>query len=227
MRKLFILILSCSLTIAGISQNLSASNYNMLSYMDDSLKTYSLNMIFQESLNVRLSEDSVFTRQFVRALRTPFSFSYPFDSVITVSKVYAPDSSFRIFTWEYQKDENYFRQRGAIQIKTADGSLKLFPLFDMSEFTSRPVDSMRTNQNWIGAIYYNIVQKDFNGKKYYTLFGFDDYSSSVTRKWLEVLTFNQNNEPVFGGKIFSYKADSLKPEAPAYRFLLQFKKDGR
>jgi hypothetical protein len=227
MRRIYTLVIACFIAYSGSTQSLSNSNYNLLSDLEDSLKSHALNMIFHENPNMRLNEDSLFTRQFVRALRTPHSFSYPFDSIITVSKVYAPDSSFRIFTWQYQKDENYFRQRGAIQMKTTDGSLKLYPLFDMSEFTKRPVDSLRTNQNWIGAIYYNVVLKEYNNKKYYTLFGFDDYSSSVTRKWLEVLTFNQTGEPVFGGKVFTYKQDSLKPESPAYRFLLQYKKDGR
>jgi hypothetical protein len=50
-------------------------------------------------------------------------------------------------------------------MKTTDGSLKLFPLFDMSEFTNRPTDSLRTNQNWIGALYYGIVKKSLQQQR--------------------------------------------------------------
>ena len=32
---------------------------------------------------------------------------------------------------------------------------------------------VRTNEQWIGAVYYNIIQKTFN-KNYYTLLGYDE-----------------------------------------------------
>jgi hypothetical protein len=145
----------------------------------------------------------------------------------TVSRLYAPDSSFRIFTWQIERDESYYHQEGAIQMKTKDGSLKLFPLFDVSDYTSTPTDSVRSNKNWIGAIYYNIVLKEFKGKKYYTLFGYDDNDMSSTRKWLEVLTFDENDQPVFGGDYFDYKDDELKAPQPVDRFLLEYEKDAR
>lgn len=43
--------------------------------------------------------DSAFTKTLVRALQIKNSFYYPFDSVLGVSKLYAPDTSFRIITW--------------------------------------------------------------------------------------------------------------------------------
>ena len=112
-------------------------------------------------------------------------------------------------------------------MKTKDGSLKLFPLFDVSDYATTPTDSVRTNRNWIGAIYYKIILKEYKGKKYYTLFGYDDNDFSSTRKWLEILTFNQKGEPVFGGNYFDYKNDELKPPQPVARFLLEYEKDAR
>lgn len=193
--------------------------------MEDSMKKYASDMIMANFMEDRLVADSLFTRSLVRALRTPYSFSYPFDSIATVSKVYAPDSTFRIFTWQFERDESYFRQRGAIQMKTADGSLKLFPLIDASPFTANPTDSVRSNLNWIGAIYYGIVQKQYNGKAYYTLFGYDDNDIGTTRKWIDVLTFTKDGKPQFGGQFFNYPEDSIKPPQPAYRFCLEYKKD--
>ncbi len=191
------------------------------------MKPYAKDMIFAPMAEDRFSADSVFTRLFVKALRTPYSFNYPFDSVVTVSKIYPADSSFRIFTWQFERDESFFRQRGAIQMKTADGSLKLFPLIDASSFTAIPTDSVRGNTNWIGAIYYSIIEKEYQNKKYYTLFGYDDNDFSTTRKWLEVLTFDNAGVPHFGGRFFNYPEDSIKPPQPAYRFCLEYKKDAR
>ena len=112
-----------------------------------------------------MRSDSVFIRALVRTLQLKNSFYYPLDSVKGISKLYAPDSSFRIFTWNLSYDEYYSRQRGAIQMKTKDGSLKLIPLRDVSEFTADPMDSIRSKNNWIGAVYYRIIQTKYNNKR--------------------------------------------------------------
>ncbi len=223
MRKWYLFLLIFSFA-NGQAQSLTKTNTLALHKMEDSMKKYASDMIMANFMEDRLVADSLFTRSLVRALRTPYSFSYPFDSIATVSKTYAPDSSFRIFTWQFERDESYFRQRGAIQMKTADGSLKLFPLIDASPFTTNPTDSVRSNLNWIGAIYYAIVQKQYNGKNYYTLFGYDDNDIGTTRKWIDVLTF-KDSKPQFGGPFFNYPEDSIKPPQPAYRFCLEYKKD--
>ena len=66
----------------------------------------------------RFRADSFFIRMLVRSLKIPNSFYFPFDSLQTISKLYAPDSSFRIFTWQVKKDVYVFMQRGAIQMRT-------------------------------------------------------------------------------------------------------------
>ncbi len=216
----FLFIFSLKVT----AQNLSELNFSRLKKTEDSMKIYGRKMIMEKVASQRFIADSVFIRMLVRSLKTPYSFNFPFDSLETVSRIYAPDSTFRIFSWQFTRDEDYYRQRGAIQMKTADGSLKLFPLLDMSDFTNAPQDSMRTGQNWIGAIYYSIIMKTFDNKKYYTLLGFDDNNMRSTKKWIEVLTFD-NGKPVFGGPYFSVLKDSLKSSAPA-RYCMEYKKEG-
>ena len=191
------------------------------------MKIYGRKMIMEKTASQRFIADSVFIRMLVRSLKTPNSFNYPFDSLETISHIYAPDSTFRIFSWQFMRDDDYYRQRGAIQMKTTDGSLQLFPLVDMSDFTTAPGDSVRTGLNWIGAIYYSIIMKTFNGKKYYTLLGFDDNKMRSTKKWIEVLTFNEKGKPVFGGPYFSVLGDSAKALSQPARFNMEYKKDGR
>lgn len=217
-------LLSCLCTNA---QSIKSNDTKLLKITEDTLAIYAKQMILAEDASTRFYADSIFIKTLVRALKINNSFSYPFDSIRTISKIYPPDSSFRIFTWQIERDESYFRQYGAIQMRTKDGSLKFFPLIDASDYTANPTDSVRTNTNWIGAIYYGIVAKEYKNKKYYTLFGFDDNEFISTKKWIEVLTFNDNNEPVFGGHFFDYKEDSIKPPQPAFRFCLEYKKDAK
>jgi hypothetical protein len=111
-------------------------------------------------------------------------------------------------------------------MRTTDGSLKLFPLHDVSMFSKKPEDSVRSANNWIGAIYYRIIQKNFSGKNIYTLLGFDDFTINSNKKWMEVLTFNGEGQPVFGGPYFSFKNDSAKAsKKQIFRFYLEYKKE--
>jgi len=191
---------------------------------EDSLKVFAYNIVNAESASDRFRSDSQFIRSLVRTLKLPYSFYYPFDSLTTISRLYAPDSSFRILTWQYRKDDFLYLQEGAIQMRETDGSLKLFPLFDASMFTGKPLDSVRTRRNWIGAIYYRIIEKSWQGKNYYTLLGFDDFSQTSNKKWMEVLTFSPEGEPVFGGPYFSFKDDSTRKDVQ-YRFAIEYKKE--
>ena len=223
-KLLYLLVLTLSLSQTVISQTITSSDRRKLKEKEDSLTDYAYYMATDTTTEDRMISDSVFTRTLVRALSIKNSFYYPFDSVLGISKIYAPDTSFRIFTWTLAFDDYYSRQKGAIQLRTSDGTLKLIPLRDNSEFTTRPEDSVRTKDTWIGAVYYNIIRTQYKGKNYYTLFGYDNNSVRSSKKWIEVLTFNEKKEPVFGGPFFTYDKDSIK-KAPQYRVSLEYKKD--
>jgi hypothetical protein len=110
-------------------------------------------------------------------------------------------------------------------MKTADGSLKLFPLIDRSHLINDLADTVSNNDWWIGSIYYKIILKEFQGIKYYTLLGYDEHSMRSTMKRIEVLSFDKNGNPVFGGPFFVFQEDSVR-RSPQSRFWIEYKKDG-
>lgn len=217
-----------SLLLWGVTstkaQKISETNLKNLQLIDDSLDYYGAKILDEILPANRLRADSMFTRILVRGLRTPYSFYFSFDSMRTAPVVYPADSSFRIITWHYTIDDVNYHQRGAIQINTPDGSLKLFPLYDVSAFSKAPEDSIRTPQTWIGAVYYNIIQKEWMGNKYYTLLGYDANNERTTRKWMEILQFNQKGEPRFGGNFVAGQAKNGQP-IRKQRFLMEYKKN--
>jgi hypothetical protein len=224
-KKTVLFILSFCLFCGIISaQKIAPSDLKLLTKKEDSLKALAKNLIVDSLTAGRMRNDSLFVRTLIRSLQVKNSFYYPFDSVKGISKVYAPDSAFRIFSWSISFDDYYSRQRGAIQFRTVDGSLKLVPLRDFSEFTSNAHDSIRTKDTWIGAVYYKIIKTQFNNKDYYTLFGFDNHSVRSNKKWIEVLTLNEKNQPVFGGPFFTFEKDSVKRPVQ-YRFSIEYKKE--
>ncbi|MGC4034993.1 MAG: hypothetical protein QM764_03455 [Chitinophagaceae bacterium] len=222
-RIIFFCLFSLAILSTSYSQSFSASEKKLFQLKEDTLKRLAKNLIIDSIQEGRMRSDSNFVRALVRTLQVKNSFFYPLDSVKGISKLYAPDSSFRIFTWNLSYDEYYSRQRGAIQVKTKDGSLKLIPLRDVSEFTADPLDSVRTKANWIGAVYYRVILTKYNNKNFYTLFGYDANSAMTNKKWIEVMTLNENNDPVFGGKYFSFEQDSVR-KPTQYRFNIEYKK---
>ena len=222
-RFLYLVILLSAFSWAE-AQKINAADLKTLKSKEDSLKNLAKNLIVDSLTAGRMRNDSLFVKTLVRTLQVKHSFYYPLDSVLGISKLYAPDSTFRILSWSLSFDDYYSRQRAAIQMKTADGSLRLIPLRDYSEFTEKPLDSVRTKDNWIGAVYYNIIKTEHNGKPYYTLFGIDDHSVRSNKKWIEVLTFNDKNQPLFGGPLFTFEKDSVK-RAPQSRYAIEYKKE--
>ncbi|GAO45308.1 hypothetical protein [Flavihumibacter petaseus] len=225
-KSLFLLIALLPALYLSAQRNIKAADWKDLEKREDSLKVFADSMVNAERAGTRFLADSNFVKGFVRALKVPWSFQFPFDSLTTVSQLYAPDSSFRIFTWQLKKDEYMYFQKGAIQMRTKNGTLRLYPLFDVSMFTRKPDDSVRNRQNWIGALYYKIIAKTWQGKTFYTLLGFDGFTVSSNRKWMEVLSFDDNTgEPVFGGPFFVIQPDSAKKKTTVNRFHIEYKKE--
>ncbi len=221
MSLLFVVLIASANTCW--SQHLSDPQRKALEKKEDSLVLFANNIIQGRSADERFEADSLFTKLFVRALQTKNSFYYPFDSLVTIAKVIPGDSSFRIFTWQLVINGEIIRQHGAIQMRTSDGSLQLYPLIDKSDRISDINDTVTSNLAWIGALYYKIIEEKSFGKNYYTLLGFDDNNLSSDRKIIEILTF-KNDRPVFGGPFFSFQDNGLHQKSIA-RYIMEYKKN--
>lgn len=220
MKNLSLILLSCFLTIIASAQ-INDTDLEQLRMKEDLMKPFATAIIRGETPEARAEADSIFTRMFVQALKTPYSFYYPFDSLITISRLVPKDSSFRIITWQLVINDDVVRKHGAIQVNTPDGSLKLFPLIDKSGVIADQEESVVDNFSWVGALYYMIVEKQFMGKNFYTLLGYDENDSKSNRKLIDVLTF-KNGTPVFGGNYFNFPDTSLNDNMT--RYIITYKK---
>ncbi len=205
------------------AQRISSADKKELQKKEDSLKTFAVEIVQGRNASDRLDADSQFTKMFVRALKIKNSFYYPFDSLITISRLMPEDSSFKIFTWQMVVNEYVTRQHGAIQMKTADGSLKLLPLIDKSAVTINREDTIGNNFGWMGAVYYKLIEKKAFGKSYYTLLGYDENNINSNKKVIEILTF-KDGEPIFGGANFSFQDNSVMKKSRA-RYVMEYKKN--
>lgn len=180
----------------------SKQELKKLQSVEDTLKVLSFNTLNDSTDEDRKKSCYAMIPALVRALKTPNSFYYPFDSVLSISKIYPPDSAFRIFTWQMQQGTS-FRYYGVIQMRSNE--FKIFPLVDNGDTMETHTQQILSNSNWYGCLYYNILLHIVNKKKYYTLFGYERGDFLTKRKLLEVLSFNEKNEPVFGAPLFVKK----------------------
>lgn len=171
----------------------------------------------------RLHADSLFTRALVQTLKTPHSFQYRFDSLTAIKHIKSPDGKFKFFSWQVDLGDGTYRQRGAMQLPSEDGQLKLLPFFDNSDFIQNNSIGVFDRKKWIGAIYYDIIPIPYHGETIYTLLGFDENNTAISKKIIEILRF-ENNEPILGGDFFNYPPDPTYPIGIVDRFIYNFKK---
>lgn len=144
----------------------------------------------------------------VQALKFRGSYDYPFADLTFMQKLEPEDHSFRLYSWLLKYDDGTFRYYGAIQFPGE--KLKLIPLRDYSEKLDSAVQELVLDKDtWFGAFYYNIFTSEIKGKKYYILFGFDGNTSGSNKKLIEVLSFDDKNQPVLGAPIFEKDGKTL------------------
>jgi hypothetical protein len=167
-------------------------------------------MITSSDEETRLTSGYYFVKTLNRALRTPQSYLYPFDSLKHVSVLKSPDNHFRIITWNIVLKGDNFKYFGVIQmnpdymktIKDTQNLRAIYPLIDRSDKIYNALDTTVSSEHWYGCLYYKIVANTYKNKTYYTLLGWDGNTMLSNKKLADVLYFD-GNRPFFGAPIFN------------------------
>lgn len=220
MRNLFfLLVISLLIPVFAQAQGkvkISAAGQKELKLYEDTLGILSFLTLNDSIAESRFAATRKMILTLKKALKVTNSFQYKFNRLKPISIQYAPDSTFRIFTWQLFVDDNTYHYYGAIQMNTPE--LKMYPLVDRSAKIEDVQQAVNGSDNWYGVIYYNILKlKEPDGVKY-LLFGLDTYSFFKRRKIIDVLTF-KDDQVVFGAPVFP---KTLNNEGPVNRFLLEY-----
>lgn len=194
------------LIIALLALHAKAQQSNKkLDAFQDSLIRISTTTATAETDVKKTASNSLFIKTLVEALKTPNSFTYSFDSLKNISVILSPDRSFRILSWYVQQENGTYRYYGTIQMNTASGPLKLYPLIDQTD-NLNDANAVTNNQKWFGARYYDIVPvSSGNRNPYYVLLGWKGNTPNTTKKVIEILSFDQE-QVTFGAAVFDGKA---------------------
>ena len=214
MKKIFFLTLFSILTISVFSQKVSKQ---LIAEYEDTLKVMAHTIMNGENQAVKTEANNAFISTLQEVLQFERSFNYPFDSLKTISIKTSSDSKVRIYTWLLKKDNGSYQYFGFVHYKNKSKKrYEIITLNDNSENIRRPENEQLDNNNWYGALYYDIIYIKKKGRKYYTLLGWDGNNDISTKKIIDVMYFSGREKIKFGASIFK------KGKTTTKRFIIEY-----
>jgi len=204
------------LFLLGNQLHLHAQSKQSEFILKDSLLHLGFKMYNEPNEPERLQANYAFIKTLVQLLKEEHSFDQNLDTLQMISIRKSPDNFFRLFSWHLPLADGSYRYYGAIQLKTADGSLDLKPLVDQSHIMERPEHAVTDNNHWYGAQYYEVIPlKGLN--HHYLLLGWKGYSSEITYKTIDIIHVN-SSEISFGKTLFSGRDVDSKATRMIYKY---------
>ncbi|TAE59424.1 MAG: hypothetical protein EAZ89_02520, partial [Bacteroidetes bacterium] len=160
-KRLFLLLILAGFTfLPAVSQNPGIPETELR------LQALASEILNHPSLEHKKARNREFAELLIQTLSRPESYSYPFDSLKTLSILKADDGSFRLFTWHIadkkDPDANYgdevFYYFGLVQRKYEvpgqETEYIVIPLLNMGEIPTGIENMLLDNTNWLGGQYY-------------------------------------------------------------------------
>lgn len=119
---------------------------------------------------------------------------------LPLSRVEAPDGSFRLITWNIPLTDGSHRYEGLLLARQRKLTA-LYELRDQTASITNPELAELGPERWLGALYYQVVPVRKGGRTWYTLLGWKGHSATETRKVIDVLSF-RSGKPRFGAPLF-------------------------
>jgi hypothetical protein len=153
-------------------------------------------LLLEENVEQRLKSADTFCSKLANAISVGAK-AEKIDILQRVSQLFSDDKNIGIYTWSVPTERGMYKYYGIV--KSPNG---IFILQDANTNNKYMLDEKFTNENWYGAVYFDLVETDINGKKAYTLLGNDLKGIMSNKKVIDVLSFDDNGKPVFGAAIF-------------------------
>ncbi len=154
---------------------------------------------------------ALFNENMDSLISMPGSFNHRFDSVANIRILDAPNHSFRLLTWGFRHPNDSFSFFGILQY--ASQEKEAVWLRDSAHRLGNNDTAYHASlspEKWYGSIYYQIEKIKYKKEEYYLLVGWNGNTIKTDRKVVDVLSWNEFDEPVFGLPIFDVGASSYQ-----------------
>ena len=192
-----------AIMLITMSCNLFAQDNSDFLFFESRLQTLANKILTASNDSLKEEANKLLIEDVEELLLMRGSFHYPFENVDMLRIITSPDKKFKLFNWVVPKSNNKFEYYAYLQFYTKRKKEQFyFKLNDISAFVEDEQTKVFAQGDWFGALYSDIVHTKFNKKNFYTFIGWDGNNGSTTKRIIDILTFDENEEPIFGAPIF-------------------------
>ena len=191
--------------------------FNLIAFL--SISSFSANQNFQDSVNIifnkvletenineKLAINDSLINLITSELNKGSSIKSVYDSIENIGVLHSHDNSITIFNWYLQLAIGIYEYFGIVQLYNPKlDSIFIYILKDKSDEITDHEKYFGNDTSWYGALYYELIEKEIDNKKYYTLLGFD-YNSTISRKKIIEVMYFENDTLKLGYPLFKSEA---------------------
>ncbi len=197
-KKSAVFLLLCWAVGGFAQQKLEEKDIVYFNKYQDSLRVLEKLVFHSKTDSLRIRYNKRFLEMWDEVLLNDLSFEFSFDSLKEVARLVSPDKKFRIVNWDMSRRDGTHFYFGFIQVRDEKGHYELYRLQDHSASIKSPETHIGDHSKWFGMLYYKIIPCE----DYYMLLGWDGNDKLTSRKFIDVLSFKNHTDPVFGKDVF-------------------------
>ena len=149
---------------------------------EDSLMRIAPTILLGANDNERQAANEKFLELWEPILDEAKSMKYPFDSLSTVSILTSKDNKVRFINWVIPQDNGTYRYQAIVQYYNYQNKYNVAYLEAIEEELREPEKMKLQNNQWIGALYYQLETIKRGKRKYYILLGWDGNDDRSNKK---------------------------------------------
>lgn len=190
------------LLLLALSFSAFGQNKQQMQAAQDRISVLLLNVANALTDNERYLASEEAVEVLSAALQTEESYKWKWNLPTVASVLTSPDGQFRIFSWAVVRDNGEFECFGAVQFyNDREEEYQFQLLHDKSEEILNREESLLTADNWLGAVYQELIQTSAEGRTYYTLLGWNGVDNLTDRRIIEPVVI-KSGVPQFGAPLF-------------------------
>jgi hypothetical protein len=187
--------------------------------VETDLKSLSSSFLSKESNEAKNLKNTHFKEKLQAYLQDKESLNQEFKSLNNISSIWAPDKSFRIFTWTIRYDDGHYTNFGLVQIPDKKGNITVSELVDKSEDIKNPETKNLGSKSWFGAVYYQIIPQPIGNKGRYAVLGINAHNSLSKVKVIDIIEVDATGHVKFGAPVF------VTPKKTFNRIVMEYNAD--
>ncbi len=188
---------------------------------EDSLKELRRLTLNSPEQFIRFNANEKLIDYWMETLKVKGSVSYNFPAVDSMYIVTSPDRKLRIVTWHLLNEDYSYDFFAVVQAYSRrHDEYVVYELQDKTESLPHPEYEMLRNGDWVGAIYFDIIQVKRekglidkvlgNGRTFYTLLAWNGHDFKTDIKMIDVAYLQSNGQLVLGYPLFRTRDHRLR-----------------